>query len=97
MFSFTFDIDNPFYTSFTQYKYKDLFDHERVLTENKILALYIEKYNTHLFEFEISVKLSGEDVACSIIKMNVLGLAVTLKVYDNRRWNYDKCEWMNND
>ena len=93
MFSISFEIDSPCYKSFTQYKYKNLLDYERNITENKILLLYIDKYNTHLFEFDLTVSLSGEDNACSNITINIFGIAVTLKIYDNRRWDYDKHTW----
>jgi len=93
MFSISFEIDNPLYQSFTQYKYKNLLDYERNITKNKILSFYIEKYNTHLFEFELTVSLSGQDNTCSYINVNIFGLAATLQIFDNRRWDYDKHTW----
>lgn len=86
-----FQILNPFRGK------KDVFKNYYVfykrLSLNKSFEFQISSYNMYLFEIQFDFRLTGKDHAGVSFNLTLFGYDISLMIYDNRHWDYEKGKW----
>lgn len=93
MIYFNFTLQNPWHSD-KRSIWKDIFQGEWRITENKRFNLRLDYYTYDLFEFGLNTRWRGEDHAGVGLDLRVLGLGLYLGIRDRRHWNYDKNRWV---
>lgn len=64
------------------------------LTKNKTLEVQLWKSSCYnLFLFSVDLSWRGSDHAGPELNIEILGLDFTIKIYDNRHWDYENGTW----
>ena len=64
------------------------------LTKNKSWELQVWKGSVYeLLKLELDLAWRGHDHAGPNLSVGVLGIEITIKIYDNRHWDYEKGTW----
>lgn len=93
MIRFGFGIAWPF-------RHKDRLKHfvlfEKQIAAHKSFELQFSQFNfDHLIEFDLDLNWRGHDHAGPRLELGLFGYFFTVKIYDNRHWNYDGNRWEN--
>jgi hypothetical protein len=84
-----FVIDIPW----IQDTFKSIFSRSGVITKHKCWEIEITRFSENLFYFECDLHWRGRDHAGPEITIGLLSYVFSVKIYDNRHWDYTKGTW----
>lgn len=92
MINFSFNVDNPFTSKICEPV--DLFFEVYPLSKNKHLEVQVAWFAWQtIFSLHISTNWQGRDHAGPELEIDIFGLTLSIKIYDNRHWNYQEKRW----
>jgi len=87
------DFNIYIHVQFLPYYFKNLWHKAWKLSANKTLELEFLFHLNALFEFALSLIVSGRHHAGPSITLSLFGLGFNLSLSDRRHWNYDENRW----
>jgi len=68
---------------------------EKRISKNKFFECEIVTYDPeYIFKVSIDLEFGGSDHAGSCLEIEILGLSISIKVYDYRHWDFENNRWM---
>jgi len=87
---FYFNLVNPW----AREDFQTLRDWHGQVTKNKSWEIQTYKFPERLLSVLIDIEWRGSDHAGPNIELCLFGWVVTMRIYDNRHWNYDTNAWV---
>jgi len=88
MFHASFEIDIQMWREFKSY-----WETHYILSEHKAFEAQLSNTN-QLTGLNLDISFRGKDHAGPSLEVSLLGIELSLQIYDNRHWNYDKETWV---
>ena len=73
--------------------FKNYYVYYKKLSLNKSFEFQITSYNMYLFELQFDCRMKGKDHGGISFNLTLFGYDISLMIYDNRHWNYEKGDW----
>lgn len=91
-----FNITNPF-RSFLKNFWRYRWYWDKKLSSHKWFEIEAFIDGEHLIELQLDLRFRGRDHAGPSIELVLFCLAINLKIYDHRHWNYKANRWENHN
>jgi hypothetical protein len=89
-----FQISNPFISNGVSLKQRDFILFDKPLTKNKSFSIQLTKWKAHkILDFSLDTHLTGQHHAGIEFQIELIGLFLDIKFYDNRHWDYENNTW----
>ena len=90
MIHLNFAITNPY----AKDDFKNLYCRTWQLAENKYVELQCFRESRRLLAVNINIIWRGYDHAGPEVELIILGYSMSLRIYDNRHWDYETNTWV---
>lgn len=92
MLHLNFSVYNPFYSK-ERFPWKSLYNFNRQANKNCIFEIKINFSAYYIFSICLDGQMKGRNFAGPHIKINILGLELSVSARDTRMWNCKTNNW----